>query len=268
MKLAAQLSVSPKAGVRLAACDPDDTCGVDREAAERSLEKNTKRLLELQYCMYAEGRHALLIILQGMDAAGKDGVIRHVITGLNPQGCRVTSFKQPSAEELQHDFLWRIHAAVPRLGEIGVFNRSHYEDVLVVRVHDLVPPAVWKQRYGQIRDFERMLTATGTTVVKFFLHISRDEQRERLQARLRNPERNWKFSSADLRERAFWRPYVRAYEDALNECSSREAPWYVIPANHKWFRDFAVSQILLETLGRLDMKYPKPKEDLSRVRVE
>lgn len=253
--------------VRLDRIDPDETLGLDEAGAERLLAKNKELLGKLGYRLYAEGKRSLLLVLQAMDAAGKDGVVRHVLTGLNPQGVRVTSFKAPTPIELRHDFLWRIHAAVPGHGEIGVFNRSHYEDVLIVRVKGLVPKSVWKQRYDQIREFEELLAESGTTIVKFFLHIDRDEQRERLQARIDDPEKNWKFEPGDLRERALWDDYREAYEAAIAKCDRDHAPWYVVPANRKWFRNAAVSQILVETLKAMDLKLPKPVADLKGVRV-
>ena len=204
----------------------------------------------------------MLVVLQGIDAAGKDGTIKRVMNAFNPQGSPVTSFKVPTAEELAHDYLWRIHRAVPRKGEIGIFNRSHYEDVLVVRVHDIVPRAVWSKRYDQINDFERHLVATGTTVVKFFLAIDRDEQRERFQARYDDPSKRWKFSMGDLEERAHWDDYQAAFDEALTRTSTDEAPWYVIPANRKWFRNLAVSTILADTIADLRPRYPPVADDV------
>jgi PPK2 family polyphosphate:nucleotide phosphotransferase len=212
------------------------------------------------------GTPKLLIVLQGMDTSGKDGTIRHVMGGFNAQSTRVASFRKPSLDELEHDFLWRIHRQVPAAGEIVVFNRSHYEDVLVVRVHNLVPKEEWQKRYAQIRDFERMLTETGTVILKFFLHITKDEQRARLQTRLDDPTKRWKFQSGDLEERKFWKEYQRAYEDALSKTSTEEAPWYVVPANQKWYRNYVVGSIVVKTLDDLQMKYPNP--DLSKVVVE
>ena len=203
-----------------------------------------------------------------MDACGKDGTVRHVMGAMNPQSCRVTSFKVPTPEELAHDFLWRIHQAVPRHGEVGIFNRSHYEDVLVVRVHGLAPKRVWSERYDLINDFERALAAGGVRVVKFFLHISKKEQLTRFQARLTDKTRHWKLSPQDFQERKFWDDYVEAYTDALGKCSMPHAPWYVIPANHKWFRNLAIARILVETLDDLGMKFPEPKFDISKIKVE
>jgi PPK2 family polyphosphate:nucleotide phosphotransferase len=207
-------------------------------------------------------------VLQGMDAAGKDGTIRHVMSGVNPQGCHVTSFKAPTRDESEHDFLWRAHLAVPERGQIGIFNRSYYEDVLVVRVHNLVPKDVWKKRFAQINVFEELLAENGVMVLKFFLHISKDEQKKRFQERLDDPSHQWKLSPADFAERKFWDQYVEAYEEALSKCSTAVAPWYIIPANHKWFRNLAISKIVAQTLEDFRMKYPKPAFDLSQYKIK
>ncbi len=258
--------VTPGTKVNLADYDPAYSGGYRRKRDVADLVKrNRKRLRELQQVLWAEGKHALLIVLQALDAGGKDGTIRHVFRGVNPQGCQVTSFKVPTEEELAHDFLWRIHKAVPRKGYIGIFNRSHYEDVLVVRVHNLVPPEVWGQRYEQINNFEKMLADTGTTILKFFLHISKEEQKRRFEARLRDPTKNWKFSMGDVEERAYWDDYMRAFEDALSKCSTPWAPWYIIPADHKWYRNLVVSQIIVETLEKLDMRYPPSLPDADKI---
>ncbi len=268
MELRERLLVRPGSKVDLLKSDPAWTPGFkERDEAEDALEKNIRRLSKYQYLLYAEGRRALLVILQGMDAAGKDGTIRHVMSGVNPQSCRVTSFKTPTSAELAHDFLWRIHQAVPGRGEIGIFNRSHYEDVLIVRVADLAPKAVWSKRYEQINAFERILADNDVTVLKFFLHVSRDEQKRRLVERLRDPKKNWKVNPADFRERRRWDDYMAAYRDALEKCSSDAAPWFVIPADHKWFRNLAVSQIIVETMRSMKMRFPKPAFDLSKIRV-
>jgi len=224
------------------------------------------RLAELQELLYAEHRRKLLVVLQGMDTSGKDGTIRHVMRGISPQSVRVTSFKKPTEPELEHDYLWRVHQAVPGAGEIGIFNRSHYEDVLVVRVHDLVPARAWKLRYEQINDFERMLAANGTTILKFFLHISREEQLERLQARIDDPTKRWKFQHGDIEERKLWDQYQKAYEDAIRKTSTEHAPWYVVPANAKWYRNWVVGSVIVRTLEGLKMKYPQP--DLTGVVIE
>jgi PPK2 family polyphosphate:nucleotide phosphotransferase len=228
------------------------------EESKRHLE----RLDDLQDRLWAEGKHAVLVVLQGIDAAGKDSTIKRVMAAFNPQGCPVTAFKVPSTEELAHDYLWRVHKAVPRKGEVGIFNRSHYEDVLVVRVHDLVPKAVWSKRYDQINAFERHLAANGTTIVKFFLSIDKEEQRARFQARYDDPTKRWKFAMGDLAERERWDDYQAAFDEALTKTSTDVAPWYVIPANHKWFRDLAVSSILADTMAGLKPKYPPVDEDV------
>ena len=215
-----------------------------------------------------KGSRALLVVLQGIDAGGKDGTIRHVMTGLNPQGVQVTPFKVPEGEETRHDYLWRIHRAVPERGKIGIFNRSHYEDVLVVRVHSLVPKSEWSRRYDQINDFERMLAQNRVRIIKFLLYISKEEQAVRFRQRLDDKTKNWKFSPADIKEREYWDQYIAAYNDMLRKCSTADAPWYVIPANHKWFRNLAVSEIMRQTLESMDLKYPKPVADLSSIRFE
>jgi PPK2 family polyphosphate:nucleotide phosphotransferase len=269
MKLSSQLMVKPGRKPGLARRSPDATPGIaNKQAAERQLEKNIARLMDLQYLLYAEGRHALLVVIQAMDAAGKDGTIRHVMSGLNPQGTRVTSFKAPTPEELKHDFLWRIHKATAQLGEIAIFNRSHYEDVLVVRVHQLVPKPVWSRRYEHINAFEKMLSDSGVTILKFYLQISKEEQKSRFENRLTDPTRQWKISEADFAERRYWDDYFEAYEDALARCSTPWAPWYVIPANKKWYRNFAVSRIMVEALEKLDMKFPAPSVDLTKIKFK
>ena len=265
MDLREKLLLRPDTRITLADRDPGETLGLDKEAAAEKTEKNIARLDELQYLMYAEHRRALLVVLQGMDGAGKDGTIRHVMRGLNPQGCRVTSFKAPSAEEANHDFLWRVHRAVPPSGEVAIFNRSHYEDVLAARVRKLVPKTVWTRRYDHINRFEQLLTDSDIVIAKFFLHISKDEQRRRFEERLRDPTKQWKLSPSDLEDRTHWDDYVTAYQDALTRCSTSEAPWFIVPADKKWFRNFAVSRILVETLEALDMRFPKPTVDVSRI---
>jgi PPK2 family polyphosphate:nucleotide phosphotransferase len=263
------ITVPPGKKLRLKDFDPDYIGGIkNKNKAKEELEKNIAVLAELGYRLYAENRRSLLLVLQGMDTAGKDGTIRHVMRGFNPQSCQVTSFKQPGIEELNHDFLWRISRAVPRKGNIGIFNRSHYEDVLVVRVHNLVPKEEWEGRYERINQFEKMLVDGGTTIVKVFLHISKDEQRQRLQSRLDDPKKRWKFSRADLQERRSWDAYQRAYEAALTRCNSRHAPWYIVPANHKWYRNLAISRILRKTLERMAPQYPPAEEGLDGLVVE
>jgi PPK2 family polyphosphate:nucleotide phosphotransferase len=266
--LPAELLVKPGAKVRLSKIDPSNTHGHEKAPCADKLTKNLDRLGVLQYLLYAETRRSLLVVLQGIDAGGKDGTVRHVMSGFNPQGARVTSFKVPAGEEKQHDYLWRVHANVPKFGEIGIFNRSHYEDVLVVRVHNLVPPAVWKKRYKQINDFEQMLAENGVTIVKFFLYIDRDEQKRRFEQRIEDPSKNWKFSPADIEERKFWDNYTDAFEEAIERCSHPHAPWYIIPANKKWFRNLAVSEVLIQTLDQMKLKYPKPAGDLSKMHFD
>jgi PPK2 family polyphosphate:nucleotide phosphotransferase len=248
--------VRPGRPARIGRLDPGATFGHDRASAELATERHLVRLRSLQDRLWAEADRAVLVVLQGIDTAGKDGTIHKVMEAFNPQGCPVTSFKVPSTEELAHDFLWRVHQHVPRKGEIGIFNRSHYEAVLVERVHAIVPKRVWSKRYDQINQFERLLTENGTTVVKFFLQIDQDEQRSRLQARLDDPTKRWKFSMGDLDDRRLWVDFQRAFDEALTRTSTSWAPWYVIPSNHKWFRDLAVSSILMDVLAGLKPIYP------------
>jgi PPK2 family polyphosphate:nucleotide phosphotransferase len=240
----------------------------DKTAAQGELEKHAQRLSELQYLLYAEDKRSLLIILQALDAAGKDGTINHVFASMNPQGCRVYGFKEPSAEELAHDYLWRIHQATPPKGYVAIFNRSHYESVLVERVHDLVPKEVWSKRYDEINNFEKELVDNGTHIIKFYLHIDKEEQLARFKQRLEDPKRHWKISETDYTEREYWDQYQKAYEEAISKCSTNHAPWYIIPANHKWFRNLAVSQILVNTLESLNMKFPAPKVNIEAIRKE
>jgi PPK2 family polyphosphate:nucleotide phosphotransferase len=264
-----ELIVKPGATVKLHHIDPSNHgAHENHEKALPEIQKALQRMSELQYLMYAERKHALLIVLQGIDAAGKDGVCRHVIEGMNPQGCSVVAFKQPTQEELEHDFLWRVHRLTPRHGQVVVFNRSHYEDVLVARVHKLVPKEIWSARYDLINDFEKLLAAANTTIIKFFLYISKEEQLERFKARLEDPARQWKISDSDYQEREYWDDYVAAYDNMLEKCSAKHAPWYVIPSNHKWFRNLAVSQIICETMEGIGMRMPKPTVDLARIRKE
>ena len=245
---------------RLSKCDADDTGQIkDKSAAAEETLKLVDRLDQLQGVLYAEHKRSVLIVLQGMDAAGKDGTIQHVMSGVNPQGCNVSQFKQPTKPELDHDFLWRIHQQAPARGMVGIFNRSQYEDVLVVRVHNLVPQDIWEQRYEQINDFERMLALNGTTILKFFLHISKDEQKKRFDSRHDDPDKNWKSSPSDEVERKYWDDYQEAYQDLLLRCSTEHAPWFVIPSNRKWFRNLAVSQIIVDAMERMDLAYPKPE---------
>ncbi|MCX7600093.1 MAG: polyphosphate kinase 2 family protein [Armatimonadetes bacterium] len=263
--------VAPGQRVSLAKYDPDfhgEYASKDDLAVVEKLQADLRAVTELQEKLYAEGKQALLIILQGMDAAGKDGTIKHVMAALNPLSCHVVGFKQPTSEELAHDFLWRIHQHAPAKGHIAVFNRSHYEDVIVVRVKGLVSEKLWRGRYEHINAFEKLLADNGTRVVKFFLHISRDEQRRRLQERLADPTKQWKFNPEDLRERERWDEYMAAYEDALSLCSTPWAPWYVVPANHKWYRNLVVADILAQTLRDMNPQYPPPRPDLGRVQIK
>jgi PPK2 family polyphosphate:nucleotide phosphotransferase len=253
--------------VKLDEIDPQETVEWDGNRAEaeaRTAELN-QRLEELQELLYAEGKHKVLFVLQAMDAGGKDGTIRHVLDGVNPAGVRVASFKAPSKKERAHDYLWRIHAHTPGRGELVVFNRSHYEDVLIVRVMDLAPKSVWSRRYDHIANFEQMLADEGTTIIKVMLHISKEEQRERLQDRLDKPHKNWKFDSGDLIHREKWNDYLEAFEDALAKTSTSDAPWYVVPANRKWYRNLAISEILVQTLEGLNMEYPPAPADITEM---
>lgn len=269
MGLRKKLIVEP--GTRVKLKDVDAAFHGDHaseEAAKEALAKNVAHLTQLQQKLYGEKKHALLIVLQGIDAAGKDGTCWHVMTAMNPQGASVTGFKQPTEEERLHDFLWRVHPHAPGLGQVAVFNRSHYEDVLVVRVHELVPKEVWSKRYDRINEFEKLLTDAGVTILKFFLYITPEEQLARFHQRLDDPARQWKISESDYKERAFWDQYIAAYEDMLEKCSTKHAPWYVIPSNHKWFRNLAVSQIIEETLDEMNLKLPAPTVDLAMIRKE
>lgn len=262
--------VKPGTDIDLSKWNPNEKGDVKggKEDGLAEVEKLNTKLEELQEVLYAEHKHKVLVVLQAMDTGGKDGAIRRVFDGVNPQGVRVASFKVPTEEELDHDYLWRVHKLVPGRGEIVIFNRSHYEDVLVVRVHNIVPREVWKKRYEQINAFERHLTENGTIILKFYLHIDANEQKERLQARLDDPTKRWKFRLGDLEERKLWREYTEAYEDVLSKTSTDHAPWYIIPANSKWYRDLVISSVLVETLKRLDMKYPEAEENLDGVVVK
>jgi PPK2 family polyphosphate:nucleotide phosphotransferase len=257
-----RFQVHPGKRFRLRDRDPEDSAHIaDKDVALGIQQKNTQKLVNLHDLLYAEQKHALLIVLQGMDGSGKDGTIKHVMSGVNPAGCTVTSFKVPTALEAAHDFLWRIHKAVPPKGYIGIFNRSQYEDVLVPRVHKLIPKSVWESRYDRINDFERLLVENNVVLLKFFLHISKDEQKRRFDARKEDADKNWKISDADYRERAFWDDYQSAYQDATSNCSTKLAPWYVVPANKKWFRNLAVSQMIVDALEGLKMEYPSRQSD-------
>jgi len=253
--------------IRLKDFSPDFHEGLDKDATREKTTKLCQRLGELQDLVYANARQAVLILLQGMDTSGKDGAARRVLEFVEPAGVETTNFKAPSAEEMAHDYLWRVHQRVPRYGSIGVFNRSHYEDVLIVRVMKLQPERVWRARYDQINAFEKHLVENRVVLLKFFLHISKQEQAERLKARLQDPRKNWKFESADLEMRKKWPQFVLAYEDALNCCSTAWSPWHIVPADRKWVRDYVIARTVVDALEKLKLHWPKPKEDLSKVRI-
>lgn len=264
-----RFKVQPNSRVKLKDIDPEFKDGYEsHKAADEEVAQLQERLRELQVLLYAQRQHSLLICLQAVDSGGKDGTISHVLGAMNPQGCRVAAFRQPSAEELAHDFLWRAHRAAPARGEVVIFNRSYYEDVLVVRVHNLVPEDVWSRRYDLINAFEKGLVEHDTHILKFYLHISKEEQLKRFADRLDNPSKQWKISEGDYKERRFWDDYVSAFEDALSRCSTQHAPWFIIPANYKWFRNLAVARIVVEYLEKLNMKYPKPTVDIEHIRHE
>ena len=261
--------VEPGARVRLAKIDPSDTGKHEsHEQALAETQRHVARMDALQYLLYADAEQSLLVVLQALDAAGKDGVVRHLLSGMNPQGTAVFGFKQPTPVEAAHDFLWRAHQRTPGKGEVVIFNRSHYEDVLVVRVHKLAPKSVWSKRYATINDFERTLAANGTRILKFFLHISPEEQLARFKQRLEDPARNWKISESDYSERELWGDYVEAYQDALEQTSTKHALWYVIPANHKWFRNLAISRIIADTMEEMNLKLPPTRVDLAQIRAK
>lgn len=255
--------VTPEHPISLANFDPNESEHYEsKQDVKKEIKKQSKRLAKLQERLYAQNKYSLLIVLQAMDTGGKDGTIKHVFSRVNPQGCRVWSFKAPTEIELNHDFLWRYHQRTPKRGMITIFNRSHYEDVLVVRVKQLVSPEAWQQRYQMINEFERWLTLNNTKVIKFFLHISKDEQKRRLERRLHNPEKRWKFSSNDVQERKYWESYQQAFEDAINQCSTTYAPWYVIPANKKWYRNLVIARTVADTIEQLNPQYPEPESGL------
>ena len=261
--------VRPGKKFKLDSFDPNDTGNFKAKGdAANVTQGNLKKLDELQEVLYAQAKYAILIVLQAMDAGGKDGAIEHIFSSVNPQGCQVTSFKVPTPQELAHDFLWRYHLAAPTKGMIGIFNRSHYESVLVERVKGIVGKNVWSKRYAQINAFEQMLADENVVIMKFYLHISKDEQKRRLQSRLVDAHKNWKFNPGDLEERKRWDDYMAAFEDALGKCSTEHAPWYVIPANKKWFRNWAVSDVIVRTIETLDLKYPKPIEGIEKFKIE
>jgi PPK2 family polyphosphate:nucleotide phosphotransferase len=259
--------VEPGSKVHLARLEPGYTGGQSSEVEARAaIDTDVERLRELQYRLYAENARSVLIVLQAMDAGGKDGTVRHVFRAFNPQGASVHAFKVPTPEEAAHDFLWRAHKVAPARGQVTIFNRSHYEDVLVVRVHELVPKHVWSKRYDRIVEFEKNLSQAGTHIIKFFLHVSKEEQLRCLEARLDDPTKYWKIAEADFVERESWHEYEKAYEDALERCSTERAPWYVIPSDHKWFRNLAVARIVVQTLAELKMRFPEPKVDIAEIR--
>lgn len=262
--------VKPGTEVDLGDWDPADVDGVELSKDEGAAVLSTynEKLAVLQQKLYAEKRHKMLVVLQGMDTSGKDGTIKHVFHTINPLGVKVVNFKHPNDTELAHDYLWRVHHNAPETGQIAIFNRSHYEDVLIVRVHNLFPKDVWKKRYDHIVHFEKMLIDEGTVVRKFFLHISKDEQRRRLQERLDNPNKQWKFEHGDIDERKLWDDYQKAYEDAIAKTSTEAAPWYVVPSDRKWYRNLIISKVLIDTLEDLDLHYPEPSPDLSRLRID
>src|SRR3954469_25572560 len=261
--------VAPGAAVSLsdAAARPAHGHYTDKSELESRLATLTERIDRLQSALFAEGKRALLVVLQGRDTSGKDGTVRKVFAPLDPQGAVVTAFKAPTEQERAHDFLWRVHQQVPPRGMIGIFNRSHYEDVLIVRVHNLVPKDVWSKRFEHINNFEHMLADEGVTILKFFLHISKDEQKQRLQARLDEKEKNWKFNPEDLAERKYWDDYMNAFEDAMEKTSTKQAPWYVVPSDRKWFRNWVISDTIVRALKDMDLKFPKPQEGLDKVKI-
>lgn len=260
-------AIKPGSKVELSDYDPDQNGGLDKERGRALLADLNSELDALQEELYAAAQHSVLVVLQGMDTSGKDGTIRRVFQNINPQGCRVESFKVPSEEEQAHDFLWRVHRVAPRRGQLTIFNRSHYEDVLVVRVHSLVPEPVWKARYAQINHFEELLAASNTLIFKFFLHISKDEQKQRLHAREQEVGKAWKLSASDWKERQHWEAYQHAYAEALERCSTETAPWYVVPANRKWYRDLAVAQTLVDGLRPFRAQWAATLEQMSQARL-
>jgi PPK2 family polyphosphate:nucleotide phosphotransferase len=262
-----QLVVEGGSKIHLKDIDPAYTGGLEsREECEVEIQRHVARLDALQYLLYADATQSLLIVLQALDAGGKDGVVRHLFSGMNPQGTTVVNFKEPTAEELAHDFLWRVHQRTPGKGQVTIFNRSHYEDVLVVRVHELVPESIWSKRYDLINDFEKTLRQSGTRILKFYLHISPEEQLRRFKERLDDPARNWKISESDYTEREFWPRYRDAYEEAMERTSTKHVPWYIVPSDHKWFRNLAISQIIADTMDEMDLKVPPARVNLADIR--
>lgn len=262
--------VKPGSRIKLSDYDPNGESELagDKERGMAELERLRREVMEMQRKLYAQHRHKLLIVLQGMDGSGKDGTVRNVFSGIDPHGFRVISFKSPTTSELDHDFLWRVHKEVPGKGEITVFNRSHYEDIVAVNVKNLMPRAVWERRYQHIQHFEQMLSDEGTTILKFFLHISREEQRTRLQARLANPDKHWKVCPDDIADRKLWPNFLACYEDVISRTSTEHAPWYIVPANRKWYRNVVIASVLRDTLAKMDPSYPRPSWDISSITVE
>lgn len=262
--------VRPETGFRFSRLDPGEKAlweNSGKEASELFFDAMRSELQTLQKILYAQNKHRVLIVMQAMDTGGKDGCIKHVFSRIDPQGIHVRSFKKPSEEELSRDFLWRIHQAVPQNGQLVIFNRSHYEDIIAVRVKKLFPDKVWKRRYQHVLDFERMLAEEGTTIIKIFLHISKEEQRQRLQARLKIPHKHWKFNPADLEDRAHWSDFMKAYEDVISKTSTESAPWYVVPADRKWYRNLVVSRIVIENLRKLDLAFPKIDFEPDKIKI-
>jgi len=262
------LRVGPGSAARIAERSTDDRLGLEKDEGEKRLHELVERIEELQYRLFAEERRSVLLVLQGLDASGKDGVVRRVLEGVNPTGVSVTSFRAPAGAELEHDYLWRIHRALPRCGTIGVFNRSHYEDVVAVRMYEIAPESVWRPRYGHLRDFERMLVDEGTTVLKVFLNVSRDEQRVRLQERIDDPGKRWKFQRDDLKVRERFDDWIAAWEEAVNETSTEWAPWHIVPADRNWVKAIAVAELVAGALERLDPQFPDPEEGIEGIRIE
>jgi PPK2 family polyphosphate:nucleotide phosphotransferase len=262
------LRVGPGSAARIAERSTDDRLGLEKDEGEKRLHELVERIEELQYRLFAEERRSVLLVLQGLDASGKDGVVRRVFEGVNPTGVGVTSFRAPAGAELEHDYLWRIHRALPRRGTIGVFNRSHYEDVVAVRMYEIAPESVWRPRYGHLRDFERMLVDEGTTVLKVFLNVSRDEQRVRLQERIDDPGKRWKFRRDDLKVRERFDDWIAAWEEAVNETSTEWAPWHIVPADRNWVKAIAVAELVAGALERLDPQFPDPEEGIEGIRIE
>lgn len=262
--------VKPRTTVKLRQYDPDYGKKQTRkmEQAETELSELSNHMSHLQYKLFADRSQALLIILQGVDTSGKDGTIRHVMEAFNPQSCRVVSFKEPTTEETAHDYLWRVHKALPSKGEITIFNRSHYEDIIEVRVHKMIPPSIWSQRYRQINEFEQYLSENNIKIIKLFLHISKDEQNKRLEDRLKDPKKRWKINEKDIQKRKYWDEYLKAHEDIINKCNASWAPWYIIPSNIKWFRNIVVATILVHTLEGMKLSFPEPKVDISKMNIQ